>query len=218
MPAERKRRTRTRRGTSSPSSVRNKTVDKSDLTEDEIKEIVPRGLTRAFVDSKLRDKRVREAGLTPPSDFTDDMPELPKDIAAVDHNELSQLMIDFQNAFSTATWRASMAYIAHDIYDEISEYLENRALLESSESNDTKRKADARTSDTVVSFRGFAKQAYHDYVSYRDLGKTIEGKIKVVSRVGGFKDDEQEASDRSAKPKMSRGSARGTTRLSRNRD
>ena len=33
---------------------------------------------------------------------------------------------------------------------------------------------------------------------FRDLAKTIEGKIKAVSRALGFKDDEEQASDLSA--------------------
>jgi hypothetical protein len=60
----------------------------------------------------------------------------------------------------------------------------------------------------VLAFRGLHKESYHDYVSFRDLARTIEGKVKVLSRVGGFKDDENEASDRSAKSKGSIGAAR----------
>jgi hypothetical protein len=185
---------------------------KDDSTDDDIRDLVPKGLAGAYVSSKLHEKKVREAGLTPPGDFKGEMPELPDDIDAVDHSVLSNLIMSFQNALSTATWQASMRYIEHDIYEEIAEYLENRALLSSTESNDTKRKADAKTDDKVVRFSSLSKEAYRDYVRFRDLGKTIEGKIKVLSRVGGFKDDENDASDRNAKPKMSRGASRRRSR------
>jgi hypothetical protein len=186
--------------------------DKGNTGDIDVTDLVPKGLAHAFVSSKLHEKKVREAGLTPPSDFEGEMPELPDDIDAVDHSELSNLILSFQNALSTATWQASMKYIEADIYEEIAEYLENRALLSSTESNDTKRKADAKTDDKVVAFSSLGKEAYRDYVRFRDLGKTIEGKIKVLSRVGGFKDDEHEASDRNARPKMSRGASKRRSR------
>lgn len=165
---------------------------------------MPRGLQGAYVQSKLHEKSVRQAGLAPPPDFDGDMPELPSDIDAVDHSDLSNLILAFQNALSTATWQASMAYIEADIYEEISEYLEYRAILNTDQSNAEKRKAEARTDDTVVAFRNEQKKAYHKYVRFRDLAKTIEGKVKVISRVGGFKDDDHEAGDLSGKPKISK--------------
>lgn len=194
---------------------KNKTTD---VNTDDIDQLVPKGLSAAFVKSKLHEKKLREAGLSEPTDpFDGDMPDLPSDIGQTDHEELSQLMMDMQRAYSTAQWRASKAYIESDIFEEIGDYLENKALLGSKESNDGKRRADAKTDDTVVAFRGRQKEAYHDYVRFRDLGRTIEGKVKVLSRVGGFKGDDDEASDRTAKPRMSRGKAKGSGRRSRSR-
>lgn len=188
---------RVRSAASSSSSSKRQTSDDNV----DIEKLVPSGLAGAFVNSKLHEKKVRQAGLKPPSDFEGEMPELPEDIDAVDHSQLSNLMMAFQNALSTATWQAAMAYIEADIYEEIAEYLENRAILATEQSNDAKRKAEARTDDTVVIFRGEQKKSYHQYVRFRDLAKTIEGKIKVVSRVGGFKDDEQEAGGLRGGPK-----------------
>lgn len=189
-----------------------------DKRDDEIADLVPKGLAGAFVQSKLHEQKLREAGLREPTDpFEGDMPDLPDDIGAVDHDELSQLMLDMQRAYSTAAWRASKAYIANDVLEEIADYLENRALLESEQSNDAKRRAEARTDETVVNFRGKQKEAYYDYVRFRDLARTIEGKVKVLSRVGGFKDDDNDASDRSARQKESKGTARGSSRR-RSRD
>lgn len=207
-------RTRRRRVTRGSANV---PASKSDSSDD-ISDLVPQGLAGAFVSSKLHEKKLRQAGLMPPSDFDEEMPELPADIDAVDHSELSNLILSFQRALSTATWQASMAYIAADIYDEISEYLENRALLHSEQSNDSKRRAEAKTDDTVIAFVGKQKESYHDYVRFRDLAKTIEGKVKVLSRVGGFKDDDNEASDRNAGSKPSRGSGRGSSRRRTSRE
>jgi hypothetical protein len=178
---------------------------RQDDSTENVHELVPRGLAGAFVSSKLHEKSVRQAGLKPPSDFEGEMPELPADIDAVDHSDLSNLIMEFQNALSTSLWQASMAYIEADIYEEIYEYLENKAILNSEQSNDAKRKAEARTDDTVVAFRNEHKKSYHNYVRFRDLARTIEGKVKVISRVGGFKDDEQDAGDLHGrgKPKIS---------------
>lgn len=204
-------------GGSPASRRRDRDKDTSDKTDD-LDGLVPSGLRGAFVHSKLHEKTIREAGLAEPTDpFEGDMPDLPDDIGAVDHDQLSQLMLDFQRAYSTAQWRASKAYIASDIYDEIADYLENRAVLDSDQSNDSKRKAEARTDNRVVAFRSKQKESYYDYVRFRDLGRTIEGKVKVLSRVGGFKDDDDSASDRSARAKESRGAARGSEKHRRRR-
>jgi len=184
----------------------------SSAKSDDIESLIPRGLAGAFVNSKLHEKKLREAGLSAPDEFEGEMPELPDDIDKTDHSELSNMILAFQSALSTATWQAAKAYIAHDIYDEIGEYLENRALLGSDQSNDAKRKAEAKTDDDVVRFRGLAKESYHDYVRFRDLAKTIEGKVKVLSRVGGFKDDDNDASDRTSGSKASKGASRGSAR------
>lgn len=181
---------------------------------DNIEATVPSGLAGAYVNSKLHEQKLRTAGLSEPRDFEGEVPELPGDIAAVDHDELSNLIMRFQNALSTATWQASKAYIASDIYEEIADYLENRAILGSTETNDAKRRADAKTDDLVLAWRGRQKEAYHDYVRFRDYARTIEGKVKVVSRVGGFKGEDDDASDRSArrtagkKPAVGRGRRR----------
>lgn len=209
--------TRTKRRAKKPGSLRSfagssasrRGKEEKDNTADDLSDILPRGLSKAFVQSKLHEKKLREAGLAEPTDpFDGDMPDLPEDIGQTDHDELSQLMLDLQRAYSTAQWRASKAYIESDIYEEIADYLENRALLESEQSNDGKRRAEAKTDDTVVNFRGKQKEAYHDYVRFRDLGRTIEGKVKVLSRVGGFKEDDNEAGDRSSRSKESKGAAR----------
>ena len=161
-------------------------------------------LADAAIKSSEHTAALRKAGLGAPPDFEGDMPELPADIDAVDHSQLSNLMHAFQNALSTATWQASTAYIEADMFEEIADYLENRALLASDQTNDTKRKAEARTDEEYLQYRGLYKTRYHDYVRFRDLAKTLEGKVKVLSRTGGFKDDEQEASDRSPAPKLRR--------------
>lgn len=192
------KRVRSTKAAPSASSSKRRNV-KTDDTD--IEELVPHGLRGAFVQSKLHEKNVRQAGLEPPTDFEGEMPELPEDIDAVDHSQLSNLMMSFQNALSTATWQAAMHYIEADIFEEIYEYLENKVILDSEQSNESKRKAEARTDDTVVAFRSEQKKAYHQYVRYRDLAKTIDGKIKVVSRVGGFKEDENEGGDMSARSK-----------------
>lgn len=202
MRIERKTHGRNKRGSAARPASSASPDRKPDTSDDLDESMVPRGLSKAFVSSKLNEKKLRQAGLTPPSDFQGDMPELPSDIDAVDHSQLSNTIMAFQNALSTATWKASMAYIANDIYTEIAEYLENKALLSSEQSNDSKRRAEAKTDDDVLMWVGEAKAAYHDYVRFRDFARTIEGKIKVLSRVGGFKDDDNEASDRTTRPKI----------------
>jgi hypothetical protein len=164
-------------------------------------------LADAAIKSSEHSAALRKAGLGAPLDFEGDMPELPEDIDAVDHSQLSNLMHAFQNALSTATWQASTAYIEADMFEEIADYLENRALLASDQTNDTKRKAEARTDEEYLKYRGLYKQRYHDYVRFRDLAKTLEGRVKVLSRTGGFKDDEQEAGDRSVTKRRQRKAA-----------
>lgn len=210
------RRRRAAGGSAKKPALKSFSAKKQDTDiDDDVSSLVPKGLAGAFVSSKLHEKKLRQAGLTPPADFDEEMPELPADIDAVDHSQLSNIILSFQRALSTSTWQASMAYIAADIFGEIAEYLENRALIESEQSNDTKRRAEAKTDDTVVAFLGKQKEAYYNYVRFRDLAKTIEGKVKVLSRVGGFKDDDNEASDRGAQPKPSRGAGRGSSRRRR---
>lgn len=206
------RKSATPRSKSSAGTPASKAQRTSRVKTDDIDSLVPKGLSGAFVKSKLREETVRKAGLKEPSDFEGEMPELPDDIDAVDHSDLSNLLLGFQSALATATWQASKAYIESDIAEEVYEYLRNNALLETNQSNDLKRRAEAENDDLVVTWKGRQKSAYHDYVSFRDLARTIEGKIKVLSRVGGFKDDENDGSDRTARSKQSKGAARGSAR------
>jgi hypothetical protein len=206
-----------KKGRAKKSSKKAKSTGERDYSDEEVQAMVPSGLAHAFVSSVLHEEALRKAGLEPPSDFEGDMPQLPEDIASVDHSELSNLMLEFQNALATATWQASMAYIEADISEEIAEYLENRGLLESDESTETKRKAEAKTDERVVFFRGRRANSYHNYVRFRDVARTIEGKIKVISRVGGFVGDEHEASDRTPSKRSTRGSSKGSTVKRRSR-
>ena len=187
-------------------------IDNSGSPEPDLKELVPEGLTAAFVKAKLHDKALAVAGLGEPADWEGDMPELPSDIAQLDHHQMSSLLGDLANAMSTALWQASRNYIEADILDEIAEYLEDVALLDSDESNESKRKADARTDEAVVAFRGMQKIAYHNYVRFRDLARTIELKWRTVSRVGGFVGDEAEAEVAGAIKHSTRGKAAGNAK------
>jgi hypothetical protein len=178
----------------------------------ELKALVPEGLAHAFVESKLHDKALALAGLGAPSDWEGVMPELPNDIGALDHDDFANLLAQFTNAHSTALWNASKAYVEADTYDDIAEYLENIALLDAEGSNETQRKAAARTSDEVVLARSLQKKRYHDYVRFRDEAKTLENRAKAISRIGGFVGDEAEGEDlRAAKP-SSRGKSSGKDR------
>lgn len=180
--------------------------------DDDLRDLVPEGLDTAFVKSKLHDKSVAVAGLGEPADWEGDMPEIPGDIASLDHQQMSNLLSDLANAMSTALWQASKNYIEADILDEVAEYLEDRALLDADESNEGKRKAQARTDESVVAFRGAQKVAYHNYVRFRDLARTIELKWRTVSRVGGFVGDEAEAETAGAIKRSTRGKAAGNAK------
>jgi hypothetical protein len=182
------------------------------VDDDAIKQLAPDGLANAFLKAKLHDKSLAVAGLGEPADWEGDMPELPTDIAQLDHHQMSSLLGDLANAMSTALWQASKNYIEADMLDEIAEYLEDIALLDSDESNDTKRKADARTNDSVVTARSMQKISYHNYVRFRDLARTIELKWRTVSRVGGFVGDEAEAETAGAIKRSTRGKAAGNAK------
>jgi hypothetical protein len=187
-----------------------------DINEDELLKLVPPGLAAAYVNSKLHDKQLTLAGLGAPKDWEGEMPEVPEDIATEDHDSLSNLLAAFSNALSTALWQASMAYIEAEFFSDIAEYLENVAIVDSTESNDTKRKADARTNESVVGAKALHRSRYSDYVRFRDLAKTLEHRLRTVSRVGGFVGDEAEAEDaRASKPSTrgkSAGASKGTAR------
>jgi hypothetical protein len=140
------------------------------------------------------------------------MPDLPRDIAAFDHSQMSALLGDFANALSTSLWQASKAYIEADAYDQIAEYLEDVSTLDADESNEQKRKAQARTDERVVAARALQRQSYHDYVRFRDLARTIEVRWRTISRIGGFVGDEVEAEAAGAIKASTRGSAAGNAR------
>ena len=179
-------------------------------SEEALLQMVPKGLVEAFVTQKLHEKQLDLAGLAPPDDWEGDMPDIPDDVAAVDHNELSNLLGRFANAYSTALWQASTNYIEHGFYEEIAEYLEQDALLNADESNDTKRRARAKTDESVVAARSLARSSYSAYVRFRDLSKTLEFRWKTVSRVGGFVGDEAEAEDARTSKASTRGRALGS--------
>ena len=194
---------------------RGRRVSKSEngeLSDADLRELVPAGLERAFVNAKLHDKSLAIAGLGEPSNWEGDMPEIPADIATINHEEMSNLLAGFANAMSTSLWQASKHYIEADILDEIAEYFEDIAMLDTSESNEGKRKAAARTDERVVAARGAQKEAYHNYVRFRDLARTIELKWRTVSRVGGFVSDEAESESAGAMKRSTRGTAAGAAK------
>ena len=182
--------------------------------DDQLRELVPPGLAGVFVKSKLHDKALAVAGLGEPNgSWEGKMPELPSDIAGLDHEQMANLLADIANALSTALWNASKNYIEADAYDEIAEYLEDVALLDADESNEGKRKAQARTDDRVLTARGAQRTSYHNYVRFRDLARTLEHQWRTVSRVGGFISDEAEGETAGAiKRTPTRGQAAGRGR------
>lgn len=182
------------------------------VTEKQILDFVPGTLAKSFVRSKLHEKELAIAGLAPPSDWDGDMPELPNDIASEDHGTLANLMVDFVNALSTATWHASMHYIEHSAYEQIVDYLTNLAVLEADASNEQKRTAQAKTGASVVAASALAASAYQNYVRFRDIAGTLKMKHATVSRVGGFIGDEAEAQETRFTVKNRRGSGRGAER------
>jgi hypothetical protein len=183
-----------------------------ELTDDDLRELVPAGLATGFVESKLHDKALAVAGLGEPGDWDGEMPEMPNDISTLDHNALSDLHAQFTNAYSTAIWNASKAYVEADAYEDIAEYLESIVLLETNESNDTKRKAAARTDERVVAANSLRGRCYRDYVRFRDLSFTLDKRAKAVSRVGGFMGDEAENEDSTPAKRSSRGKSTAAAR------
>lgn len=182
----------------------------SGLTDEDLKGLIPDGLSTTFVKSKLHDKELAIAGLGAPPDWEGDMPDLPNDIAGMDHDDLSNLLAQFTNAHSSSLWAASKNYVEADAYDEIADYLRNQALLGSTESNDTKRKADAETDEAYMAARAMQKRHYHNYVRHRDLAHTLKLRASAVSRIGGFVGDEAESEDRTASKSSTRGKALGS--------
>jgi hypothetical protein len=182
-------------------------------SEEELLALVPGGLATAFVNARMHDRALALAGLGEPSDWDGEMPELPEDIAKEDHDSLSNLLGAFASCLSTSTWHAAKAYIQHGFYKQVGDYLEDVAILESQQSSEQKRKADASTQDAVVAARALEQLAYSDYVRMRELGKTLKIRHATVSRVGGFVADEVETEDQDEAPRSStRGRGAGTSR------
>lgn len=206
-----------KKGTASPSAKAGRFSSAVEpVTDKELIKMVPGALAASFVRSKLHEKELEIAGLSAPSDWEGEMPELPSDIAAEDHSSLANLMADFVNALSTATWHQSKSYIEHHAYEQIAEYLLSIALLGANESNEQKRTAAAKTSDDYIAASSLAADAYRKYVRFRDVAATLKLKHATVSRVGGFVGGEVETeatgfSGRSVRGK-DRGSARGSAR------
>jgi hypothetical protein len=195
-------------------------------SEEELLALVPGGLATAFVNARMHDRALALAGLGEPSDWDGEMPELPEDIAKEDHDSLSNLLGDFASCLSTSTWHAAKAYIQHGFYKQVGDYLEDVAVLESGQSSEQKRKADAATRPDVVSARALEQLAYSDYVRMRELGKTLKIRHATVSRVGGFVAEETETEDQDHAPLgstrgggagSSRGGGRGSGRAGRSR-
>ncbi len=195
-------------------------------SEEELLALVPGGLATAFVNARMHDRALALAGLGEPSDWDGEMPELPEDIAKEDHDSLSNLLGDFASCLSTSTWHAAKAYIQHGFYKQVGDYLEDVAVLESGQSSEQKRKADAATRPDVVSARALEQLAYSDYVRMRELGKTLKIRHATVSRVGGFVAEETETEDQDEAPRRStrgrgagssQGGGRGSGRAGRSR-
>ena len=195
----------------SSEGARGRSDDNGVPTDDTLRALIPAGLEASFLKSKLHEKSIAIAGLGEPNGWEGKMPELPSDIAAVDHEQMASLLMALASALSTALWQASRAYIEADSYDGIAEYLEDVALLDANESNEGKRKAQARTDERVVTARALQRTSYHNYVRFRDLAKTIEIKWRTVSRVGGFLSDEAEGETAHAIKHSTRGQAAGAT-------
>jgi hypothetical protein len=206
------RRTVAKRGGSDAPARRRARNHDGVLTDDDLRALIPAGIEQAFVKSKLHDKALGIAGLGAPNGWDGDMPEIPSDVGTIDHEQMANLLGDLANALSTSLWQASKAYIEADAYGEIAEYLEDVALLDADESNEGKRKAQARTDERVVAAKALEKTAYHNYVRFRDLAKTIEHKWRTVSRVGGFVGDEADAEAAGAIKRSTRGRAAGTAK------
>ena len=133
---------------------------------------------------------------------------------------------DFASCLSTSVWHASKAYIQHGFYKQVGDYLEDVAVLESQQSSEQKRKADAATQESVVTARALEQTAYSEYVRFRELGKTLKIRHATVSRVGGFVADDTETEDQDEAPKRStrgrgagssQGGGRGSGRAGRSR-
>jgi len=190
-----------------------KAAKETGISEEELLALVPGGLATAFVNARMHDRALALAGLGEPADWDEEMPELPENIASEDHDYLSNLLGDFASCLSTSIWHASKAYIQHGFYKQVGDYLEDVAILESQQSSEQKRKADAATQEVDVTARALEQTAYSEYVRFRELGKLLKIKHATVSRVGGFVAEDVETEDQDEAPKRSsRGAGAGTAR------
>jgi hypothetical protein len=186
---------------------------KSGMTEEELLALVPAGLATTVVNARLHDKRVAVAGLKPTESYEREWPELPEDIGKVSHDDISNLLSDFQAAFNTAHWQQTKAYIEATVYGDVADYLEEVAILNSDQSNEQKRKAEARTSEPVMAARALESEARHDSRRFGSMVEQLAGNVKVVSRVGGFKDDAEGSDDTTPSvPAAARGTGKGSGR------
>lgn len=182
-------------------------------SEADLLELVPGGLATAFVNARLHDKALEVAGLGEPGEWDGEMPELPEDIAAEDHDSLSNLLGQFAACLSTANWYAAKSRIERIFYEQIVEYLESVAILDSKESNESKRKADAATNEAVVASKALSTVAQAAMIRFQAMASNLKIKHATVSRVGGFVADETEAEEQEQPPRSStRGRAAGEER------
>lgn len=182
---------------------------------DDLLELVPTGLVEAFVKARMHDREIAIAGLSEPSDWDGEMPVLPDDIAKEDHDSLSNLMAAFASCLSTATWYATKSRIDKLFLDQIVEYLESSAILDSQESNEAKRKADAATNEAVVLAKAYVATVTAAMYRFQSMASDLKLKHATVSRVGGFVGDEVEAEGQDHAPLGStRGRAAGDERSS----
>jgi hypothetical protein len=170
---------------------------------------LPEGMAESFANSRLHSAALEVAGLGEPSDWEGDMPELPNDASTLDHDQLSDLHAQFTNAHSTALWHASKNYVEADAWEEIAEYLRNQAILNSDQSNESKRRAEAETDSAYLDARSNAKSLHRNYVRFRDLAHTLDKKAKAASRIGGFLGDEAENEEARVAKTSTRGKAAG---------
>jgi len=198
-------------------AAKGKNPDGDALTDRHLLELVPGGMAHAFVVSKMHEKQLALAGLGPEPEWKGKMPDLPSDIAAEDHDSLSNLLAQFTNAFSTATWWASMSQIEASLYDDIVDYLEALATRDVQGSNKEKRDAEVKLDGRVVAAKALARTAHSNSVRFRSIATTLSAKSKTVSRIGGFLGDEAAAENsigrnKSSTRTKSRGSGRGMAR------
>lgn len=181
-----------------------------DITEDELLKLTPHGMAQAFVKARLHDKTLEVAGLAPPEDWDGEMPVVPDDISATDHDELSNLLAQLVNAQSTALWYATKAHIEAGFFEDIEEYLYNVASVSAEGSNEMQRKANAKLDEGVVAAHALWRTANSDYITFRDLASTLDKKWKTVSRVGGFVGDDGEGQSAGLSGRSSRGKSAGS--------